>query len=254
MSRFTVALFTGMFLGNMNVEAGAVWSAVDDFSTTTNTVASTWSYRAANDVVRDGDYQLIPTFGESFSAWDPSTSFWHHPSTYPTVGVNNSGNPINWIGTASPFVWPDGTIWMHPSNTPGLAVVSWLSPSDMTVDVDFTFADMDPNGLGNGGDGINWFVDLNDASGLLASGFIPEAGGSTGVLSLANLSLNAGDRINFIVDPNGNFSFDSTALQATISEVEIVPEPSTAVLVLCGLIGLGVIRGKRSRISYKGLS
>ena len=63
---------------------------------------------------------------------------------------------------------------------------------------------MDPNGVGQGATGFAWFVDLNDSNGVLASGVINEGGGDTGPLSLTGVAANAGDHINFVVDPNDN--------------------------------------------------
>lgn len=52
--------------------------------------------------------------------------------------------------------------------------------------------------------------------------------------SLTNVALAVGDRIDFVVDPNGNVSGDSTGLVADIS----VPEPSSLLLLFgaCALL------------------
>ena len=220
-----------------DVHAALIFSAMDDFSLTTNTESSTWSYRFSDDLARDGSYQLQASFSQFESLWNPATQYWNDGRSIfgdgAVVGVNNSGISITWIGNAATFLWPNNTIWMHLGS--GLVVMSWLSPLNTFVDIDFTFGDMDPNGMGQGGTGFAWFVDLNDSSGLLASGVITEGGGDTGPLSLTGVAVNAGDHINFVVDPNGNRAFDSTSFTATIA---VIPEPATVRLFVVGLLGL----------------
>ncbi len=220
-----------------DVHAALIFSAVDDFSLTTNTESSTWSYRFSNDLVRDGAYQLQTSFSQLEPLWNPPTQYWNDGNSIfvngAVVGVNSSGSSITWIGNAATFLWPDNTIWMHPGS--GLVVMSWLSPLDTGVNIDFTFGDMDPNGVGQDATGFAWFVDLNDSNGLLASGVINEGSGDTGPLSLTGVAVNAGDHINFVVDPNGNPFFDSTSFTATIA---VIPEPATVRLFVAGLLVL----------------
>ena len=47
-----------------DVHAALIFSAVDDFSLTTNTESSTWSYRFSDDLARDGSYQLETGFSQ----------------------------------------------------------------------------------------------------------------------------------------------------------------------------------------------
>lgn len=46
------------------VDAAIIYAVVDDFSTTTNSDTSTWSYRFSNDLARDGVYPLLTTFDD----------------------------------------------------------------------------------------------------------------------------------------------------------------------------------------------
>lgn len=219
------------------VDAGVayavVFDAVDDFSTTTNTETSTWSYRRETNLTRDGSYALLPNFVDA-SAWIPDTGIWSPfltPFFNPGIGVNDTGSPIS--VSVNPWTWPDETIWMHP-NPNELIVVTWLSPITGTVDIDFEFSDMDPFGSGAGG-GVNWYVDLGDSSGELASGSF-DNGGASGPQNILGQPISAGDRIHFIVDPKGSaHTFDSTQFTASINAV---PEPSTVVLLALGIAGL----------------
>ncbi len=232
--------------------ADPVFSAVNDFSTTSNTSTDSWSYRYKTNGTRNGNYPLLSQFNASNSsppgfspgpvpgAWD--AGFWVAPS----VGVNSTGFDQTGIFPNGGVFWPDGTMLVHPADC-GLVVVSWLSQSDAIVDIDFSFDDADPAG----GDGVAWFVELNDGSNTLASGMIQNGGAGTGILSLNNISVGIGDRVNFVVDAYHTFYHDSTLLSATISsanpasQTTHTPEPTSIViwsLLAVGCVGYGYRR------------
>ncbi|MBX7165877.1 MAG: PEP-CTERM sorting domain-containing protein [Pirellulales bacterium] len=209
--------------------AADVYDAVADFSTTENTDTSRWSYRYQTGLDRNGVYPLLtafaPTFG--FSPTNPDAWLVAAESPIPVVGVNQTGGDLTYLagdpGFPYPFTWPQGAMLVHPGPfDPGLVVVSWLSPVNAHLLIDFSFSDLDPNA-----GGVNWFVERNSGADTLSAGSI-DVGESTGPLSLPLTAVNAGDRINFIVDPGDDHNFDSTRLTATIT---VVPEPSTAMLL-----------------------
>lgn len=217
---------------------------VDDFSNSTNTESSRWSYRYSADSIRDGVYSLLTVNSDPNSLWDPATPFWHTgDGSIPAVGVNRSGAAIP--ASSSSFSWPDQTVWMHPASATQFngvqfqTVVSWLSPSNMVVDVKFSFSDMDSSGF----NGVLWYVDLGDGSGNLAAGTLAN-GGSTGLQSLSNVAVSAGQRINFILQANGNFGGDSTAFDASITAV---PEASAALFLGLGAATAGACAAVRRR-------
>ena len=244
-------LVSPLAVGSVPALGTTIFDVVDDFSTTTNSETSQWSYRYSTDLVRDGDYTLLPNFSDpqlgslfSGSFWDNSQNYWNLSGpAVPAIGVNDTGGDILVNPQFPPITWTDQTIWMHPNFT-GFTVVSWLSPSAGTVDIDFKFFDMDPNG----GDGVGWFVDLGSDSGELDSGTFAN-GGATGLITLNLLSVAAGDRINFLVAPLSSASFDSTGLTATItlSETNVIPVPAALPLLLTGLAGLGLIGWRRRK-------
>jgi hypothetical protein len=221
------------FLSCGGARTSGAYDAVLDFSNTTNTESSTWSYRNSfSDMLRDGNYELMPVHSDTRPYWNPPTPYWAPFHGYVGIGVNRSGAPIPIASDLPQFTWPNNTIWITPPQGNSLAVVSWLSPVTGLADIEFSFTDIDPNG----GSGINYFVDRNNLIGQLAGGTLAN-GGSTGVVSLTDVAINVGDRINFVVDPGigGGNEFDSTALTATIT---VIPEPATLVLSLLGIVGL----------------
>ena len=232
---------------------GVVYDAVTDYSETVNTDTSDWSYRYSDDLVRDGAYATMP-YSVTAGVWIPPYQNWR--AVRPTggseyahaMGANRSGSPLIFNSTF-PFVWPDNTIWMHPdgyeNGIPGLTVLSWLAPTSGVVAITYSFTDMDPHG----GDGVDWFIDLGDGTGNLASGTVWSSGTpTTGVQTIPGVPVNAGDRVNFIVSPgaSGSHVFDSTQVTALISldSLDVIPEPAT--MALLGL-GLAAIARRRRR-------
>ena len=71
---------------------------------------------------------------------------------------------------------------------------------------------------------------------------------TAGTFNLTGLTFSEGDTIDFVVDNNGFFGGDETALQAVISadvvEVAGVPEPSSLMILVAGSLGL-VMRRRR---------
>jgi len=187
------------------------YDMVADFSTTSNP-NGVWSYRFQPGTSRDGNYALLPDFGPasgSFAPIDPDT--WRAGSDVPAIGLNQTGSDAYYQGVG--FVWPNGAILMHPGNI-SLVIASWEGPFTMSVNINFSFSSLDPNG----GNGIVWFVERNNSSGTLSTGSYSD-GGASGAQRLNAVPVSAGDRINFIVDPNGDYGYDSTQLTATISAV-----------------------------------
>lgn len=210
--------------------AAVIYDAVDEFSNSTNSETSTWSYRSSGDAVRDGNYSRLTVHSDQ-GLWSPATSQWRDAAgSYPGVAVNRSGGEADWVGNASGFSWPDQTIWMHPPESSGFVILSWLSPQAGVVTVNFSLRDIDPNG----GDGVVWFLDLNDAAGQLAGGTISN-GAAIGSQSVSNVAVDAGDRIHLLVNRRTGYTFDSTAVTA---EVIWVPEPGSVVLGLLGSLAL----------------
>lgn len=227
---FAAILFNILLNGVLSQEVRADL-VVDDFSNSINSETSRWSYRYSPDSIRDGTYSLLTANGDPNSVWSPATPFWHSgDGSIPAVGVNRSGASI--AVASSQFSWPDQTVWMHPGSDTQFngvfyqTVVSWLSPSNTFVDLKFSFSDMDSSGF----NGVLWFVDLGNGSGNLASGVLAN-GGTSGLQSISHIAVNAGDRINFIVQTDGNFGGDSTTFVASVTAV-----PEASALLSIGFV------------------
>lgn len=192
------------------------YSAVADFSNTINNDTSVWSYRFSNDLNRDGSYQLLETYGEKV-IFEPAISHWK-TSIFANIGVNSLEQSAKYVGSNETFFWDKNTIWVHPPNG-GLVVISWLSPKDGSINMDYSFKDIDPNTITNISTGVRWFVENGDSNSTLDSGEIDQ-GGDTGLIGLSNIAVKNGDRINFVVDPNGNYNLDSTGITVVINYVE----------------------------------
>ena len=208
------AVLLSLACGDSPTGSGATprsFDAVANFSSTANTSSSTWSYRYKDGLTRDGTYTVISSYGPAGpGAWVPTNpGAWSVGGFVPAIGVNRTAADATYEG--SNLTWPKGTMLVHPGANQ-LVVLSWLSPSGGTAIIEFSFTDLDATC----GNGIAWFVERNDAGATLASGSIPSGGGSDS-RSLSGVSVRAGDRINFVVDPNSDYLCDSTKLTATIT-------------------------------------
>jgi hypothetical protein len=238
LASLVVSLVISFGFGLANSAYGTVFDAVDGFTTAANTETSLWSYRFANDELRDGSYSLITATG-TLPSW-PGAEFWFTPPAsfaVPLLGANRTGGTL----TSGAVVWPDDTLYAHPGNG-GLVLLSWLSPSTLVTDIAFAVTDADPGG----GDGIAWFLELNNAGDTLASGVI-DNGGGTAPLLVSDVSVQSGDRINLVIGDRGGFSFDSTLLTMTIT---VVPEPSTLSLMIIGGVLVRCARRRRRQSGH----
>ena len=131
----------------------------------------------------------------------------------PLVGINTTGSLQN--VTSSQVSWPDGEVLMHPSKSQ-FAIVGWRSPVDGTITITGGVTGLDAHS----GDGVAWYIDRNEKT--LAHGAIRTAesqnfqAGDSGN-SLSSVAVRIGDFLYFIVDPNGDYHFDSTGLKVTIT-------------------------------------
>ncbi len=203
------------------------YNAATGFSTKINTDSSLWSYRYNTTGTRDGNYALLPYVEHASTQWYndqdkkiAKLGWFAQPSNQngPCIFTNKRATPIITYSGRDRLVLPKRSIYEHPSTvgTVGDTVLSFLVPTTGTVTVKYRFTDIDRYG----GNGINWYVDLNSAiNGDLYSGTVDSYGrdkGTTGIQSF-QIAVVEGDRLNFVIDSNGDYYFDSTAITAIIT-------------------------------------
>ena len=220
----SMLLLAGLLLAGSFVSQSAATSpardAVAGYSLAGANPNGVWTYRHANDVVRDGVYALLPNFVPNRALFLPSPpgAAMHYDDTFHGIAKCPAGCTLS----ALSFVPIAGDeLWMHPGgNTPlGLTVVQFTAPTAGLYDIAFSFKDIDTS---PSGDGVDWFVDKGTAN--LASGTVKNS--STGALSVLGVPLAVGDEINFIVAPKATAVFDSTALKATVTLQGHTPTPT----------------------------
>lgn len=222
-----------LVFGAPSASAGIITSVFDGLAAADNSDTTEWSYRFQNgSEVRDGSYSLLgSTLSPTTFTNVPISGYDLGGGTIPGFFFNDTGSSVNFGGVSRPdIVLGDGDVWLHPAGD-SLVVASYLSPVAQTVDVGYSFTHLDPS-LDVRSNGVQFFVDLGDASGNLSSGSLLRT--STGMLNLSGVSLAAGDRLNFVLTSNGSNFFDSTALSATISSIDeptMLPAPSTLSLL-----------------------
>ena len=232
-SRICYALATWIIVGSLSdAHGGIVYNAVSEFSTGSNPNGN-WNYRFSNDTVRDGVYPLL---SEIAPLTDNGSLSWHADP-----GVSPSRRPWAALNTTSTYgSWLAGELAIHPGQSnlgsgPGLAILSWISTVNGTVNVQFSFA------LGLPGD-ILWFFEHNDSSKTLDSGALSGSGSDS--ISLTNITINQGDRLNFVVDSNGGVGADLLRISSATIAVNAVPEP-TSIACFALTFGSALMRFRR---------
>ncbi len=145
---------------------------------------------------------------------------------------------IGWVPGYSSLTRP-----AHAFNSDGehehtASVLRFTYPGENTIDVRISGLIEDLN-LG-GGDGIDWYILKNSSAGMIGVGEFGN-GGSENVDFVTSLS--SGDELFLAVGTrlSGSNVYDETAMDVL---VEVLPEPSTAVLLLCACAGFVVRRHK----------
>ena len=200
--------------------AGVTFDAFDDFSGTSNAEGDIWTYRYQDGgQALDGNYELLSNYAPRTSyPWLPippaDISLWRPGSELvPYLGINDTG-VTKTLGNTD---WPSGVMSVHPG-VGELVMVSWQSPADMRVDVNYRFTDITAY---DAGDGILWYIEHRSASGAigetLATAQLPVYG-DTGLRGMSGINVAAGDFLHFIVHQNGDLSSDATSVVARIKE------------------------------------
>lgn len=126
----------------------------------------------------------------------------------------NGGQAYQFISTYA----PTSDVLMHPGASGGVTKLRFTSPSTATWNVSGTTSDADPTC----GNGVIVTIVHNDTT-TLASRTIANGGGT---LAYAfSVSLTAGDIVEWIVDMNGDYGCDTTAVTAHLATTIVTPPP-----------------------------
>jgi hypothetical protein len=192
-----------------------------------NHMVPEWSY-GFRTTIASSSLTLFPV-GDHFNDRSGYADFdgWGAVSTNGATTLVNAGvNPIILNFGFGPLLPLDPLkIDMHPAANNDVAVVRWTSPAAGQYSIDASWTDIDLYG----GDGASADIVVKGAS-----IFHHEWANGGSAADARQLSLQLGDTIDFVVGPRGNFTFDSTAFDASIT---LVPEPSNiALAIFSGLI------------------
>ena len=174
--------------------------------------APVWHFMKSENLTPDpATYTLLDTFSDYGPYCDPGTGMksWSGADS-PHVSVNASG--VNQVCDPwAPITVNSAVSFTHP--TPSrYAVVGWKSPVCGKVSVKVAIADLDPWG----GDGVDWFI--QNGNRMLATGVITN--GASDAWNGAKIDIKKGDFLYIGIGPgpNGDYYFDTTALDILITK------------------------------------
>ncbi len=218
----------------------AVYDAAADFSTASNP-NGVWTYGRGTI----GSFTPL-SHSTSFTALAGTVTFdeWGTaggPFLTPSIFANHTASVLDPSYDAVTFAnlsVPVGFAGVHPGPSASF-LLQFTAPvtSAYNYSIDVRRADMRP-----AGDGVGATV-VAGASTLLARTVLPAVFGSS-TTATGTIALNAGDTVFIEIDPNTEFTFDSTAFAATFTTVD-VPEPASALVLATGLGLLGWGRKRR---------
>jgi hypothetical protein len=149
----------------------------------------------------------------------------------PAIGKNVTAANLTVAGTAT---IPNSVLWLHPGDADNLdAILRFVAPFAGTYNLAATFSRLDFTGNGNG-----VVAAVYDNLAPLDSSVLAVGSYGTSVAFSNVVTLAAGDFLDFVVNRNGTYDYDSTGLSLTItSDTVSVPEPVGMAVLCVGLLG-----------------
>lgn len=199
------------------------WNLANDFKTYPNQENPShdacgndvWHYLKSSSATHDPTtYSLLPAF-KTETAFFTGLESWYaedycdyYGCGVPAVGINATG--ADQTVSLYPFVWPAGTVSVHPGPS-NMVVVGWKSPFTGFASINARFSKIDTNG-----NGINWYVEKGAVP--LGVGTLP-AGGASQRFDISAIPVVQGEFVYFLIDNAGSLSFDSTGLDIIVTRV-----------------------------------
>lgn len=211
-------------IGSSGLAHASTWDLAKDFSLTENPNGA-WSYgykSAAN-----GPFKLFAsTYSMTLAGYSGdrgASVYWgaqkQSDGVYlPQMAlfIGQEGFDVTLLaGGAQKMKQKAGGVVCHPAD--GVSCVTrWTAPVAGTYHIQATFTNADYVS------GSTTRVTVNkNAESLFSAGMSGLAGLKHFATPDAGIALNKGDLIEFVVDPSGNYSFDSTGMDATIKNINV---------------------------------
>jgi hypothetical protein len=211
------------------------WDSTTDLGTAdsimaTNTVGA-WTLGEAAAGTGAG-FTALPNYTTSYAQASGGSPAWY--GSDPTGGaVPNYGLPMMNFSAGHLVVLPHYALEDGSTLTNG--DLRWTAPQAGTYNVSARWTDLGNGATGGGPETIGVTVTLAKNGLSLFSDFVASEGGIPSVSVARQMTLAAGDTLDFVVNSRGSHWNDPTQLDATITTV---PEPTTLALSLSGLLGL----------------
>jgi hypothetical protein len=208
-----------VILASAAVGQATVYDAYTQFNSDQNDPGNLWSYYGVTEGTND-TYWVAATKCPFPGGVSPINAWCLGWDAFPAVGIQ------------------DGELKVHPAEGTALAI-GWKSPATGTVNASFLVHDLNAGADGAGDhatyDGVSYSLFKGGVAAPLASGYVAN-GGTSGLIDVKGISVGNGDKLYLqIGDAEKNHWYDFTGVSFSVSEV---PEPSTVVLLACGLAGL----------------
>lgn len=163
-------------------------------------------------------------------------------SSEPFVGAATDGAAFSFLTVDVPA----NTLILHPGAPAGQnAIVMFTAPISTTYTFSGIFLRLDE--VDGGGDGVTLEAYFN--GGLVATGSLPDGPQFSSAGFNGSAFFNAGDTLALNIGFNGEYTFDSTGYQGTVSYTA-VPEPASWAMMIggFGMVG-GAMRSRRRSVA-----
>jgi hypothetical protein len=200
------------------------WKLPDDVLGTTNQISfnqganEVWYFMESSSLAHDPTtYRFLPNFtapcsygtlgtATGIECWEDASDAFHISNfDQPKVLLNASGQNQSFLTVNMPA----DTLAQSPGPFQ-LSIVAWQSPVNGNVKVVGTYTHLESQTTG-----VIWSVDQESTT--LKSGELFTGSAS---FNLPRVRVRRGDVLYFTLDPDGNFNFDTTGLELTITRSE----------------------------------